>query len=375
MTESLPPCHTICEIIEGRIAKDMIDAEFSRIAWETGPFETATCEYWKNLALTPEERAKFNAQNRYDDAPPNPNAQVRAILLLSPDSAPGPLAGYINADIVRLPGCPFSYLQTQAPTEHSMGHFWEMVAYYKSPAIAMLTPLVEKGTVKATQYWPCVGETIEYGPIHVMCADEYHCAVHQSTDCQLAVWPNIIVRAFTVWDSRAGSAAENPPQSVVQLHYTAWPDRGAVAGSNTGAAATAAPISAASSSASALGLTEFEAFVQRWREVTAGMTTPAIVHCSAGLGRSGTFVAIDYLLRTISQRVGGARATDSDGSGDLSESPYLSESIELLNAVEISVAEVVTMIRSHRAGSVQNETQYAFIYEFIRHWIRQGHFD
>ena len=364
MAAPLPPGHTICKIIEG-IAKDMIDAEFSSLVRETERFETATCKYWKNLALTPEERAKFNAQNRYSDVLPNPNAHVRATLLLSPDSAPGPLAGYINADIVRLPGCPFSYLQTQAPTEHSTGHFWEMVAYYKSPAIAMLTPLVEKGTVEATQYWPCVGETIEYGPIHVMCADEYNCAVHQSTDCALAVWPNIIVRAFTVWDSRAGSAAENPPQSVIQLHYTAWPGRSAVAGSNTGAdAAVAATVSAASSSASALGLTEFEAFVQRWREVTAGMTTPAIVHCSAGLGRSGTFVAIDYLLRIILQRAGGARATDD-----------LSESIELLNAVEISVAEVVTMIRSHRAVSVQNKTQYAFIYEFIRHWIRQGHFD
>ena len=198
-----------------------------------------------------------------------------------------------------------------------------------------------------------------------MCADEYKLADDRLPD-RRAVWPNITVRAFMVWDSRAGSAAENPPQSVVQLHYSAWPDHSAVA--------AAAPISAASSSASALGLTEFEAFVQRWRDVTADMTAPAIIHCPA-LGRSGTFIAIDYLLRAISQRVEGARTSDSDGSGDSDRSPDLSESIDLLNTVEISVAEVVTTIRAVRADSVQNETQYAFIYEFIRHWIRLGHFD
>ena len=341
------PLHTIGAIIEGRIDTD---EEFGLVDKLTKPFETWTSEHWAELllTLTPEERAKFHARNRDDNVLPSPVGLMRLTLRLGES---GPIAGYFNADILRLPGSLFPYLQTQAPTKHTECHFWLAVVDIGVDVIAMF---LEKEVEKAIQYWPCVGETIEYGPIHVMCADEY----------LLNGWPNITVRAFSVRDSRAGAAAT--PQSVVQLHYTAWPDYGVVAGSAI-TVTGGATISSASSSASAAGLGEFEAFIERWLELTKGSTAPRIVHCSAGRGRAGTFIAIDHLIRTILALLADLEpALTSDD---------LSERIEILDALEISPADVVNAIRTHRAGSVQSAAQYAFIYEFIRHWIRRGHCD
>jgi protein tyrosine phosphatase len=345
------PSHTIGAILAGPIDTDR---EYVRVDELTKPFETGTSEHWAEFLrpLTTEQEDEFRARNRYGDVLPNPDGLMR--LTLSGLGESGPIAGYFNADFIRLPGSPFPYLQTQAPTKHTECHFWLAVAEIRARVIAMLTPFSEKRVEKAIRYWPCVGETNEYGPIHVMCADEY----------LLNGWPNITVRAFSVRDSRAGAAAT--PQSVVQLHYTAWPDYGVVAGSAI-TVTGGATISSASSSASAAGLGEFEAFIERWLELTKGSTAPPIVHCSAGLGRAGTFIAIDHLIRTILALL--ADLEPALAGGDLSER------IEILNALEISPAEVVTAIRTHRAGSVQSAAQYAFIYEFIRHWIRRGHCD
>jgi len=351
MAASGLPLHTIGAINAGRIDTD---GEYGLVDKLTTHFKTQTCNHWAELllTLTPEERAKFHARNRDDNVLPNPVGLMRLTLPGLGES--GPIAGYFNADILRLPGSLFPYLQTQAPTKHTECHFWLAVVEIGADVIAMFTPFSEKRVEKAIQYWPCVGKTIEYGPIHVMCADEY----------LLNGWPNITVRAFSVRDSRAGAAAT--PQSVVQLHYTAWPDYGVVAGSAI-TVTGGATISSASSSASAAGLGEFEAFIERWLELTKGSTAPRIVHCSAGLGPAGTFIAIDHLIRTILAQL--ADLEPALAGGDLSEH------IEILNALEISPAEVVTAIRTHRAGSVQSAAQYAFIYEFIRHWIRRGHCD
>lgn len=346
MAASGLPSHTIGAIIAGAIDTD---GEYGLVVELTRPFETRTCNHWAELllTLTPEELAEFHARNRYGDVLSNPDKHVRLTLPGDSDPLGKPDTRYFNGDIIRLPGNPFSYLQMQAPTEHTVNHFWLVVFERGVNAIAMLTQFFEKGKEKAIRYWPCVGETIEYGPIHVMCSDEY----------PLKDWPNITVRAFSVQDSRAAATS----RSVVQLHYTAWPDYGVVAGSAI-TVTGGATVSSASSSASAAGLDEFEAFVERWRELTADSAAPPIVHCSAGLGRAGTFIAIDYLIRTIQERVELAPTSDD-----------LSESIEIVNAVEISPADVVTAIRTHRAGSVQSAAQYAFIYEFVQRWTLQGH--
>lgn len=78
---------------------------------------------------------------------------------------------------------------------------------------------------------------------------------------------------------------------------------------------------------------------------------PRIVHCSAGVGRSGTFIALDYLLEEL-----------RDGAMDG------------VSAKTDPVMATVDELRSQRMMMVQGESQYNFLYATLREqWIARQH--
>lgn len=158
------------------------------------------------------------------------------------------------------------YILTQGPLKQTVGHFWQMVWEQNSTAILMLNKLIEKHAVKCHKYWPDhigfasrmslkdVGLTVEY-----LKCEEY---------------TNFIIRTLRVTDDKSLKSRE-----VLQFHYTTWPDF----------CIPSSPIA-------------FLQFLKKVRDsgVLNADVGPAIVHCSAGIGRSGTFCLVDTALVLVS---------------------------------------------------------------------------
>ncbi|GFV98800.1 tyrosine-protein phosphatase non-receptor type 1 [Trichonephila clavipes] len=173
--------------------------------------------------------------NRYRDVNPFDHSRVR---LERGDK------DYINASLVKVPSANRSYILTQGPLPVTTGHFWLMVWEQKSKAILMLNRIIEKKTVKFKNNVP-----------------------------ESKNESNFVVRRFLLTDLESCDSRE-----ILQFHYTTWPDFGV-------------PESPAA----------FLNFLFSVREagVLNSNVGPSIVHCSAGIGRSGTFCLVDSSLVLI----------------------------------------------------------------------------
>ncbi|XP_075470054.1 receptor-type tyrosine-protein phosphatase V-like isoform X2 [Ascaphus truei] len=170
-----------------------------------------------------------------------------------------PNSGYINANYI--PGFrgDREYIASQAPTPSSLLDFWRMIWEQQVKIIVMLTVCEEHGEILCDQYWPL--DSASYGPLTVRCVSELP-SNH---------WT---MRHFTL--HHVGT-----PQvrAVSQLHYTAWPDRGIPH--------------------SPMSLVTFVELVREQVEAAKDYG-PMVVHCSAGVGRSGTLIALDMALQQLS---------------------------------------------------------------------------
>jgi len=167
---------------------------------------------------------------------------------------------YINANLVRLPignGETRAVIMTQGPLENTAGDFWRMVYEQRSPVVAMVTSLVELNKVKCYAYWPEVrGKKFQFAELSVV-------NLNVST-----------VRQFVVSTLRVTDADTGDFHDVTHLRFAGWPD--------TGVPTTAAAL---------LDLvSEYEAFAGAGE--AAATITPSVLHCSAGVGRTGVFGAL-----------------------------------------------------------------------------------
>lgn len=160
------------------------------------------------------------------------------------------------------------YILTQGPLKQTVGHFWQMVWEQNSTAILMLNKLIEKNTVKCHKYWP----------EHIGAASRL-----VLSDCGLTVeylkceeYTNYMVRTLRLTDEKSSKSRE-----VLQFHYVTWPDF----------CIPSSPIA-------------FLQFLKKVRDsgVMNADVGPAIVHCSAGIGRSGTFCLVDTALVLVSRK-------------------------------------------------------------------------
>jgi tyrosine-protein phosphatase non-receptor type 9 len=315
-------------------------------------------------------------------------------------------SGYVNASLVRYndrsSGQHFSYVATQGPLQTTVADFWRMVVEARVPAIVMLTNVTERGAIKCYQYYPeSVGQRLQPSPdIEVVTT-----AVSTRSGGQMTV------RTLTV------NMHGHPALQVDQFCYHAWPDHGtpdeslAIRGvcellqggrerlgsgrlTSTGlfviepmsvetpSAATAAttlpchqqpgsaahapqasPAAAAATAAAITAATGTPGSAFATTPQTPNTATPAtlatapqaIVHCSAGIGRTGTFIAVDILRQRLHKLAVRAASSPLEGAA---------LSRELQDALNLPA--LVHELRQQRMGMVQTFEQYAFIYQVRR---------
>ncbi|XP_062602777.1 receptor-type tyrosine-protein phosphatase alpha-like [Saccostrea cucullata] len=197
---------------------------------------------------------------------------------------------YINASYVNGLENPREYIAAQGPfTDDTIKDFWRMIWQSKANTIIILTNLEENKIMKCKKYWP--KSEITYGDFHIEIETE------ESS-------PLFTVRRFNL-------NKEGEERTIEQFHFTAWPDKGVPKDVNS--------------------ILEFRNRFIRKTDISG----PLVVHCSAGIGRTGSFIAIDYLIKQ------GQR----DGSVD--------------------VVSCVSRLRHQRAHAIQTVEQYIYLYDVI----------
>lgn len=207
---------------------------------------------------------------------------------------------YVNANWVGglLPGTQKQYIAAQGPLENTIGDFWQMIAEQDSSVIIMLTRLIENGRNKCAKYYPEPGEIFQLGEVTV-------------TGKEVDETEEVTTRKFIL-------THEGNQREVLQFHFTAWPDYGI-------------PSSAQS----------FLLMMQEAEEANNKRTKgPFVVHCSAGIGRSGTFCAVHSVLQKY--------------QFDKQNNPSKEATLE--------ICEAILSLRLQRIGMVQAEEQYLFIF-------------
>ncbi|KAH8303595.1 hypothetical protein KR018_005621 [Drosophila ironensis] len=287
-------------------ARALIEAEYSSKKGDWHRFYKETCERCDRSAkdqqftILQSERQKNRGLNRYRDV--NPYDHSRIVLKRGS-------VDYINANLVKLERAGRQYILTQGPLEETVGHFWLMIWEQKSQAILMLNKLMEKKQVKCHLYWPT-----EMGAANALKLPNVKLTV-ELVRCE--TYQNFVRRWFKLTDQESGNSRE-----VMQFHYTTWPDFGIPSSPNA-----------------------FLKFLQQVRDSGClnSDVGPAVVHCSAGIGRSGTFCLVDCCLVLIDQHG------------------------------ECDVAQVLCELRSCRMGLIQTADQLDFSYQAIIEGINKLH--
>ncbi|XP_052682171.1 tyrosine-protein phosphatase non-receptor type 4-like isoform X7 [Crassostrea angulata] len=232
------------------------------------------------------------AKNRYRDI--SPYDQTRVILKEQNTSG----GDYINANYVNMeiPGSGIvnRYIAAQGPLPKTCTDFWQMVWEQHSSLVVMLTTKVEKGRVKCHQYWPEMYETMDYGLLQITCVKE------EET-------PSFAFREFNL--THVETSEE---RHISHMQYIAWPDHNV-------------PDDPA----------DFLEFVLKVRQRRMGMVEPTIVHCSAGIGRTGVLITMETAMCLI----------------EANQPVY--------------PLSIVRQMRDQRAMLIQTATQYKFVCEAI----------
>ncbi|XP_028330189.1 receptor-type tyrosine-protein phosphatase delta isoform X34 [Gouania willdenowi] len=254
-------------------------------------------------SVDPGQQFTWEHSNLEVNKPKNRYANVIAydhsrVLLSAIDGIPG--SDYINANYIDGYRKQNAYIATQGSLPETFGEFWRMIWEQRSAIIVMMTKLEERSRVKCDQYWPTRG-TDTYGLIQVTLLD----TVELATYC---------VRTFALFKNGSSEKRE-----VRQFQFTAWPDHGVPEHP-----------------------TPFLAFLRRVKACNPPDAGPMVVHCSAGVGRTGCFIVIDAMLERIKHE----KTADIYGH--------------------------VTLMRAQRNYMVQTEDQYVFIHDALLEAVNCG---
>ncbi|XP_022281119.1 receptor-type tyrosine-protein phosphatase delta isoform X36 [Canis lupus familiaris] len=254
-------------------------------------------------SIDPGQQFTWEHSNLEVNKPKNRYANVIAydhsrVLLSAIEGIPG--SDYVNANYIDGYRKQNAYIATQGSLPETFGDFWRMIWEQRSATVVMMTKLEERSRVKCDQYWPSRG-TESHGLVQVTLLD----TVELATYC---------VRTFALYKNGSSEKRE-----VRQFQFTAWPDHGVPEHP-----------------------TPFLAFLRRVKTCNPPDAGPMVVHCSAGVGRTGCFIVIDAMLERIKHE----KTVDIYGH--------------------------VTLMRAQRNYMVQTEDQYIFIHDALLEAVTCG---
>jgi len=295
------------ELMEMKMKEPVpFSSEFERL--EKLSFDTI--EYKTCVAELPSSRRR----NRYKDIVPYDSNRV---IVHPPFCIPGDShpSDYINASFISdvMLGTSRKYIAAQGPGEETTPAFWSMIWQYDIRVVVMLTNLVEGGgftCIKCNMYWPeSVGDTKRFGDIEVQLFDK-------------AEAPNYIVRKLDVTHRGAGQGSS---RVIVHIQFTNWLDR-----------------SAPEDAGNLIQLVQLtRVMVNQFSSKQGDSPSPLLVHCSAGVGRTGTFICVDQIMRSIDS----SRTT------------------------EIDIFHTVYQLRRDRRYMVQTRAQYEYVYKCVEAYL------
>ncbi|CAH0599142.1 unnamed protein product [Chrysodeixis includens] len=281
------------------------------------------------------EARENQPKNRYPDIKAYDQTRVK---LSQIDSITG--SDYINANYVMGYQERKQFICAQGPTDTTVNDFWRMIWEHGLELIVMLTNLEEYSKVKCSKYWPEERSSRAFGNITVHHVGEKRYSDYIVRELKISRQPTnsdgqpivenngVAKRNGDIKEASESSAPTSPREVkdnseiriVRQYHFLMWKDF----------AAPEHPHSILK-------------FIKRVNEAWSGMVgRPVVVHCSAGVGRTGTLVALDCLLDQL-------RATG-----------------------HVSVFNTVAELRRQRNFLVQSQKQYVFVYRALVEFAHYG---
>jgi tyrosine-protein phosphatase non-receptor type 11 len=213
-------------------------------------------------------------------------------------------SSYINASYISIDSSKPAYIATQGCLNTTVDDFWSMVWEENCCIIVLLTELVEKGRVKCQQYWPDTVQPQHYGKYYITTVEE-------------TTTTHFTFRHLLVMKDESEYVFQE--RHIFQYHLRVWPDY-------------TIPQSPA------ILLDFIDEVNKKSLELNVPERGPLLVQCSEGIGRSGTYIAVDILLKEI-EREGWDKRID--------------------------IHHCVRLLRTQRKGMVQTDSQYKFIYETL----------
>ncbi|XP_061634992.1 receptor-type tyrosine-protein phosphatase V-like isoform X1 [Phyllopteryx taeniolatus] len=252
----------------------------------------------KDLSTEAADLEANKEKNRYPYILPYDHCRVRLSIQNS-----YPNSDYINANFVPGGGSERDFICTQGPMRDTIDDFWRMVWEQNVKIIVMVTSLRHRDLVLCDEYWSLQPGTVYHGPFQV-------------TTMARKQGPDYFISTIQL------RQRDCPTDRIItHYHYPSWPDRGVPKDPSS--------------------LSTFSDHVRQHLEAIPHLG-PTVVHCSAGVGRSGTFVTLLWLMQLC------------------------------VRGIRPDVRAAVADLRLHRMWMVQNLEQYIFVHQCLLYWLSGG---